>query len=69
MEREKIRWILLLIFCAGCSLAFLSVDKILFGFAFEFAFVVFLMTGWKTKKEKDVTNTDLFLGNMERVFK
>lgn len=69
MEYLKVRWIILLIFCAGCSIAFLSVNKILFGFAFEFAFVVFLMTGWKTKKEKDVTNTDLFLENMERVFK
>lgn len=69
MEYLKVRWIILLIFCAGCSIAFLSVNKILFGFAFEFAFAVFLLSGWKKQKMNDVTNTDLFLGNMERVFK
>ena len=69
MEREQLRWILLLVFCAGCSIAFLSVDKILFGFAFEFAFVVFLLTGWKKPEKKDVTNADVLKAQMGRVFK
>ena len=65
----KTRWILTLIFFAGCSIAFISVNQILLGFVFEFLFAVWLMAGYQKKEKDSNLSGEIFTDTFQRTFK